>query len=42
MVDLGDDDDFCDIDNYLCGNDDTTCDNDTTMKEEGEESIKSF
>jgi hypothetical protein len=35
VVDLGDDDDFCDIDNY-------TCDNGTSMKAEGEESIKSF
>jgi hypothetical protein len=35
VVDLGDHDDFCDIDNY-------TCDNDTYMKAEGEESIKSF
>jgi hypothetical protein len=35
VVDLGDDDDFCDIDNY-------TCDNDTSMKAEEEKSIKSF
>jgi hypothetical protein len=35
VVDLGDHDDFCDIDNY-------TCDNDTYMKAEGEKSIKSF
>jgi hypothetical protein len=35
MVDLYDDDDFCDIDNY-------TYDNDTFMKMEGEESNKLF
>jgi hypothetical protein len=36
MIDLGDDDDFCDVDNYTCAN------NDTTMKGDGEELIKSF
>ena len=35
VLDLDDDDDFCDTDNY-------TCDNDTSMKVEVEESIKSF
>jgi hypothetical protein len=35
VIDQGDDDNFCNINNY-------TCDNDTSMKAEGEESIKSF
>ena len=35
MVNLDDDDDFCDIQNY-------TCHNDTSTKAEGEELIKSF
>ena len=35
IVDLGDDDDFCDIYKY-------TCNNDTSMKVEREKLIKSF